>query len=406
MIAVRVFLINIIFQQPAYLQSSSMLRKLSFIYVSTCGVLLVGWQFSNKRTLYDYVLNPVLQTWPPEVAHDFVLAALHYGLVPKYEQQSNPVLRTKLANYDISSPIGLAAGFDKNATGLLGLSQLGFSYIEVGTVTPNQQPGYEGPRLFKLERDKALINRMGFNNAGADEMCDQIDRFNRKHPKNFVLGINIGKNKTSERADLDYKIGVTKLGYYADYLVLNVSSPNTPGLRDLQAKDKLTELIISVKNEMKKRKVDKPLYLKISPDLSLDGIRDIISVVLDPVTKIDGLIVSNSTLRRNLNLHGPFATMTGGLTGKPIRNLSTQMIRTVYRLSDGQIPIIGVGGVFTGDDAFEKIKAGASLVQIYTAFVYQGPTVLRRIEDRLAKLLEESNFSNVSQAIGIEARIK
>ena len=383
-----------------------MLRKLTFIYLSTCGVVLVGWQLSNKRALYDYVITPFLQTCPPEVAHDLALAALHHGLVPKYAQHSNPVLSTKLASYDISSPIGLAAGFDKNATGLIGLSKIGFSFIEVGTVTPKEQPGYEGPRLFKLKRDKALINRMGFNNEGADEMSDQIDKFNMKHKKNFILGINIGKNKTSDCADIDYRIGVMKLGYYADYLVLNVSSPNTPGLRDLQAKDKLTELIISVRREMKKRKVDKPLYLKISPDLSLDWIRDVISVAQCPETKIDGLIVSNSTLRRNFNLHGPFTTMTGGLTGKPIRQLTTQMIRTVYRLSDGQIPIIGVGGVFTGDDAFEKIKAGASLIQIYSALVYEGPTVLRRIEDRLAKLLEENSFSNVSQAVGIEAGIK
>ena len=366
----------------------------------------MGWQLSSKRVLYDYLINPLLQTWPPEVAHDTVLAALHYGLVPRHEQHSSPLLRTKLADYDVASPIGLAAGFDKDATGLPGLSRMGFCFIEVGTVTPKEQPGYQGPRLFKLKRDRGIINRMGFNNEGADEMCDQIDAFNAKHQKNFVLGINIGKNKDSESAELDYRTLVTKLGYYADYLVLNVSSPNTAGLRDLQTRDKLTELILSVRGEMRKRKVDKPLYLKISPDLSLDGVRDIISVAQTSETKIDGLIVSNSTVRRNFNLHGPFATMTGGLTGKPIRSLTTQMIRTVYRLSDGQIPIIGVGGVFTGDDAFEKIKAGASLIQIFSAFVYEGPTVLRRIEDRLAELLRANNFTNVSQAVGIEAGTK
>ncbi|KAI6659319.1 Dihydroorotate dehydrogenase (quinone), mitochondrial [Oopsacas minuta] len=383
-----------------------MLKKLGIIYISTCGAMFLGWHLSNKQKLYDYVLNPFIQTLPPEVAHTFVISALRNGLVPKNPPQTNPILKTKLANYEICSPIGLAAGFDKNARGLFGLSKLGFSFLEVGTVTPQEQPGNSGPRLFKLKRDKALINRMGFNNEGADEMSEQIDTFKDKHPKNFILGINIGKNKLSEIAAIDYRICITKLAYCADYLVLNVSSPNTPGLRDLQGKEQLSQLLLSVKSEMLKRKVDKPLFLKISPDLSMDGIKDIVSVVQAPDTRVDGLIISNSTLRRNFDLHGPYVTMTGGLTGKPIRNLSTQMIRIVYNLTNGQIPIIGVGGVFTGDDAFEKIKAGASLVQIYTAFVYEGPTVVRRIENRLAELLEENKFNNVSEAIGIEANKK
>ena len=380
-----------------------MLKKLGVIYVSTCGLMFVGWHVSNKHTLYDYLLNPFIQLFPPETAHHFAITALRYGVVPTNPPQTNPRLRTKLANYDMSSPIGLAAGFDKDARALFGLSKLGFSFVEVGTVTPQGQPGTPGPRLFRLKQDKALINKMGFNNEGADDMSEQIDTFKEKHKKKFILGVNIGKNKTSEIAALDYRIGVTKLGYCADYLVLNVSSPNTPGLRDLQAKDQLTDLLLSVKNEMVKRKVNIPLFLKISPDLSLDGIEDIVNVVQNQETKVDGLIISNSTVRRNFDLHGPFTTMKGGLTGKPIKDLSTQMIRIVYKLSNGQIPIIGVGGVFTGDDAFEKIKAGASLIQIYTALVYEGPTVLRRIENRLAKLLEENNFNNVSEAVGTEA---
>lgn len=380
-----------------------MLKRLGVIYVSTCGLMFVGWHVSNKQKLYDYLLTPFIQLFPPETAHHFAITALRYGVVPTSPPQTNPRLKTKLANYEMCSPIGLAAGFDKNARALFGFSKLGFSFVEVGTVTPQGQPGNSGPRLFRLKRDKALINKMGFNNEGAEEMSEQIDKFKEKHEKKFILGVNIGKNKTSEVATLDYRIGVTTLGYCADYLVLNVSSPNTPGLRDLQAKDQLTDLLLCVKDEMVKRKVNKPLFLKISPDLSLDGIQDVVSVVQRDETKVDGLIISNSTLRRNFDLHGPFTTMKGGLTGKPIKDLSTQMIRIVYKLSKGQIPIIGVGGVFTGDDAFEKIKAGASLVQIYTALVYEGPTVLRRIENRLAKLLEQNNFSNVSEAVGIEA---
>lgn len=379
-----------------------MLRKLGVIYFSTHGLLYLTWSFGDKDLICDKIITPWLNTWAPEMAHKFVISCLRRGIGPINYPQGDPILKTNLAHYPISSPIGLAAGFDKDAEALPGLSNLKFSFIEVGTVTPQPQSGYEGPRLFKLKKDKAIINRMGFNNEGADAMSERIDKFNEKYTKNFILGINLGKNKKSTDANLDYRTGVMKLGYCADYIVLNVSSPNTKGLRDLQNENELRSLLLNVKSEMKKRKVERPLFLKISPDLTTQGIEDIINVVREDETKVDGLIVANSTIRRDFDLHGPYFRLSGGLTGKPIRNLSTEMIREVYRISKGEIPIIGVGGVFTGDDAFEKIKAGASLIQFYSAFAYEGPTVLRKIESRLAQLLKENNFTNVSEAVGID----
>lgn len=323
--------------------------------------------------------------WPNESFDNF-------HLTPSFQN-------LKLLGLDLKNPIGLAAGFDKNAEAIQGLDEIGFGFIEVGSVTPEPQPGNEKPRVFRLLEDQGIINRYGFNSEGLDVVQGRLKDV-RSGNFGGVLGVNLGKNKLSENAVGDYKQGIEALGPYCDYLVINISSPNTPGLRSMQNKKELEQLLKSTVEERNKLSKPVPLLLKISPDLNEAELKDIASVIQKKGTKIDALIVSNTTIARPESLVSVNSAEIGGLSGAPLKDMSTKVIGQMFKLTQGQVPIIGVGGVASGQDAYEKILAGASAVQIYTAMVYQGPPVVNRIKSELSALLEENNYKGVQEAVG------
>lgn len=278
------------------------------------------------------------------------------------------------------NPVGLAAGFDKDGKYFEDMSKLGFGFIEIGTVTPKPQPGNPRPRLFRLPSDHALINRMGFNNDGVDAMAK---RLKKKRSTGIIIGGNIGKNKDTpnEKAIDDYMICLRTLYPLVDYFVVNVSSPNTPGLRDLQEKEPLTQLLRTLKEEIQKYEVKKPLLLKIAPDLTDSQLDDIVDIVL--ATGTDGVIATNTTISRAKLRTDTSEIGAGGLSGMPLRERSTEVIRYLVQKSKGAIPVIGAGGIFSAEDASEKLKAGASLVQVYTGLIYEGPYMIRNIKKNL-----------------------
>ena len=286
-----------------------------------------------------------------------------------------------------------------------GLTKLGFGFIEVGSVTPLPQPGNEKPRLFRLFKDGGIVNRYGFNSIGHTDVLQNLSKV--PHDKSIIVGLNLGKNKTSQDAIGDYIKGleVFKDSPNIDYFVVNISSPNTPGLRKLQNKETFECLLKIVLNYKSSNHIEKPLLIKISPDLSTKEIEAIAEVILKFRDQVNGIIISNTTTSRPKTMKSDvkLTSQTGGLSGVPLRDLSTVKIRQIYRLTKGQLPIVGVGGVFSGQDAYEKIKAGASLIQIYTALAYQGPPVVRKINRELAQLLKQDGYSNVKQAVGKEA---
>lgn len=294
-------------------------------------------------------------------------------------------LETEVFGLKFRNPVGLAAGFDKNGEYIEPLSNLGFGFIEVGTVTPRPQPGNDKPRMFRLPTDEALINRMGFNNKGVDVMAERLRLVKAKHP-DIIVGGNIGKNKTTpnEQAINDYIICFDKLFDVVDYFVVNVSSPNTPGLRQLQEKQPLTDLLNTLQQRNHKNGVSRPILLKIAPDLSDDQLDDIVEIVKD--AGIAGVIATNTTIDRNmLKTVGGAKDESGGLSGKPLTRRSTEVVRYLSEKSDKSFPIIGVGGIHSENDAIEKLEAGASLVQLYTGFIYEGPGLIKRICNALLK---------------------
>lgn len=296
--------------------------------------------------------------------------------------------------------MGLAAGFDKNAEAVEGLQEIGFGFIEVGSVTPEPQPGNDKPRVFRLVEDDAIINRYGFNSDGLGVVLNRLKLIRGDDKFKGVLGVNLGKNKLSENPVGDYKKGIEAFGPYCDYLVINISSPNTPGLRSMQNKKELEDLLKATVEERNKLPKSVPLLLKISPDLNESELKDIANVIQKKGTKIDALIVSNTTSARPESLISNHAQEIGGLSGAPVKDLSTKVIAQMFKLTKGQVPIIGVGGIASGQDAYEKILAGASAVQIYSAMIYQGPPVVNRIKRELSQLLEENNFKSVQEAVG------
>ena len=280
------------------------------------------------------------------------------------------------------NPVGLAAGFDKDARWIEALESLGFGFIEIGTITPKAQSGNDKPRLFRLQKDEALINRMGFNNAGVDRAVERIQKSKHRVP----LGGNIGKNKVTpnENAVDDYLYSFKKLYNYVDYFVVNVSSPNTPGLRELQGKDQLKRIFQALFEHRTTNEKFKPVLLKIAPDLNQEQLLDIISLVKE--ISIDGLVVSNTTISRNgLVSNNRLFEENGGLSGKPVREMSAKAIKFIHEASGGTIPMIGFGGIHSPEDAIEKLDAGAQLLQLYTGFVYEGPGLIKRINKRLIK---------------------
>jgi dihydroorotate dehydrogenase len=343
------------------------------------------------------LLRPLLRALPPETAHRLTLTALAAGLGGRARAADPPILAQHLWGREFPNPIGIAAGFDKDALVPDALLRLGFGFVEIGTVTPLPQPGNMRPRVFRLDEDAALINRLGFNSGGLDRLVARLHR--RRGSAGFV-GVNIGRNRDSTDASADYIEGVRRTAALADYLVVNVSSPNTPGLRDLQARAVLEALLRQLLGARAEAGATAPLLVKIAPDLSAEERQDIAAVTL--ATGIDGIVVANTTVARPPGLRGRHATEAGGLSGRPLFAPSTALLADIYRLTQGRLKLVGVGGVASAEDAYAKIRAGASLVQLYTALVFAGPALLGDIKAGLARLLRRDGFASVADAVGAD----
>ena len=340
------------------------------------------------------ILRPLIFKFSPEVAHSLAIKALKLNNIPYSKPKDNHILETTFCEKKLSSPIGVAAGFDKNAEVYNPLFNLGFGFVEVGTITPKPQFGNPKPRVFRLEEDEALINRLGFNNSGSEQISQTIKENNKKG----FLGINIGPNKDSTNRIDDYLICFRKFYNLADYITINISSPNTENLRDFHNQDELNSLIDKLKNEKKKLNSNIPLAIKVSPDLNDDQINEVSKIIMDQ--EIGIIIVSNTTDKNRENLKNINKLEKGGLSGKPIEKISNEAISKFYKILKDKTKIIGVGGVSNGQDAFEKIISGATLVQLYTGMVYRGPRIASKISKELIDLLKNKGFKNVSEAIG------
>ncbi len=345
-------------------------------------------------------LWPFISRIDPETAHGLAIFALKRGLVPSCRGKDDPRLRQQLWGRDFANPVGLAAGFDKNGEVTDSMLAQGFGFVEAGTVTPEPQPGNPRPRLFRLASERAVINRLGFNGDGMEAVRRNLLARRSRGP----VGVNLGKNADSADAFADYAAAARTFAGLADYLVVNVSSPNTPGLRALQSRDQLAGLLDAVKEAVAGAAPDNPppLLLKVAPDLTEDDKRDIAEVALEK--NLDGLIATNTTIERPEGLSGADRDENGGLSGRPLFEPSTRVLADFHRLTQGRLTLIGVGGISSGADAYAKIRAGASLVQLYTALVYEGPGLARRINRELAALLERDGFANVAEAVGADHR--
>ncbi|XP_036689941.1 dihydroorotate dehydrogenase (quinone), mitochondrial isoform X2 [Balaenoptera musculus] len=324
----------------------------------------------DERFYADHLMPALQGLLDPEAAHRLAVHVTSLGLLPRATFQDSDMLEVRVLGHKFRNPVGIAAGFDKHGEAVDGLYKMGFGFVEIGSVTPKPQEGNPRPRVFRLPEDQAVINRYGFNSHGLSVVEHRLRARQQTQASltedGLPLGINLGKNKTSVDAASDYAEGVRVLGPLADYLVVNVSSPNTAGLRSLQGKAELRRLLTKL--------------------------------------GIDGLIVTNTTVSRPASLQGALRSEMGGLSGKPLRDLSTQTVREMYALTQGRVPIIGVGGVSSGQDALEKIRAGASLVQLYTALTYRGPPLVGRVKRELEALLKEQGFTRVTDAIGADHR--
>jgi dihydroorotate dehydrogenase len=340
------------------------------------------------------VIDLFLSRLDAESAHGLALRALKSGLLPADRRPDAPSLAVQVWGRSLPNPIGLAAGFDKNAEVPDALLALGFGLVEIGSVTPRPQDGNPRPRLFRLAEDRGVINRMGFPGQGLDAARSRLAIRARR---GFV-GVNVGANKDSTDRAADYVACSVALAPYADYLVCNVSSPNTPGLRTLQGRAQLADLLKRVQDAIAARPV--PLVVKIAPDASDDDLDDIVAVCRE--LRMDGIIVGNTTLSRPPSLLSARRGETGGLSGAPLTALSTDVLRRTAQRVERQFPLVGCGGVGSGADAYAKIRAGATLVQLYSAMVYEGPPLIRRIKDELAALLARDGFATVTEAVGAD----
>ncbi|ANY75113.1 dihydroorotate dehydrogenase (quinone) [Paenibacillus ihbetae] len=363
--------------------------------------------------LYRNIGKPLFFKMDPEKAHHLVVGGLGRasGVIGAeavmrgmYGVSETPDLAVDLFGLHFPTPVGLAAGLDKNAQAVKGFSSIGFGFMEVGTVTPKAQPGNEQPRLFRLPPDEALINRMGFNNEGADAMAKRLSALKERR---IPVAVNIGKNKATpnEKANGDYEACIQALFPYGDFFVVNISSPNTPDLRSLQHGSELSSLLEAVMNEMNRQAgvhgSRKAVLVKIAPDVSDAELEYMVETIR--ASGVSGIIATNTTLSREGLTHSN-AKETGGLSGKPLRERSTEIISRIYKQTGGTLPIIGSGGIFTAADAYEKIRAGASLVEIYTALIYEGPEVNRKLHAGLRQLLAKDGFSHISEAVGANHR--
>ncbi|WP_342670258.1 quinone-dependent dihydroorotate dehydrogenase [Melghirimyces thermohalophilus] len=364
----------------------------------------------DLHTVYS-VIKKCLFRMEPERAHQWAVNALQAAqqtpvllwALERKQAVRDPRLAVQSGQLHFPNPVGMAAGFDKNATIYPALAALGFGFVEVGTLTPKPQPGNSRPRLYRLEEDDAVINRMGFNNKG---IIQAAHSFSTLHRPSVPIGINLGKNKKTpqEEAAGDYRTGLRALYRHGDYFVINISSPNTQGLRDLQHADSLQFLLSDILEEREELRREtgevRPIFVKLAPDLNADMMTETVQIGVK--LGIDGFIAVNTTRSRK-DLVSPHRTEEGGLSGRPLSSSSTEAIRLIYRVTEGQIPIIGVGGIFDGKDAYQKIRAGASLVQIYTGLIYQGPSIVRSINQKLLSLLERDGLDSIQEAVGLDA---
>tara|TARA_B100001059_G_scaffold40741_1_gene32803 strand:+ start:827 stop:1864 length:1038 start_codon:yes stop_codon:yes gene_type:complete len=337
-------------------------------------------------------LKSLLFLFDPEIAHRITINYLKFARFKKPKLYE--VLQSEVFGLNFQNPIGIAAGFDKNGEVAHNLINLGFGFSEVGTVTPKPQPGNPRPRVFRLKDDRAIINRLGFNSVGFREVKTRLEKIGDN-----IIGVNIGANKNSKDFSEDYIKGIKFFSTLASYITINISSPNTPGLRNLEVLENLDVLLDKINNlEREDLLIKIPILLKISPDLEADNLKYLCEKVLS--SKIDGLIISNTTISRD-----SISTDTlekGGLSGKPIFDISTKQLRMAYKYTNGKIPLIGVGGVDSAEKAYEKIKNGASLIQLYTGLVYNGPNLIKDINEDLSSLIERDGYSNISEAVGAE----
>ena len=342
------------------------------------------------------ILRPFLFNLDPETAHDLAIKSLKFNFFPRsmFEVQDEEMLKIKLLGKIFPNPIGLAAGFDKSAEAYNSLLNLGFGFVEVGTVTPLKQIGNPKPRVFRLEEDYALINRLGFNNDGIEIIKNRI----KSEGKEGILGINIGPNKDSKDQKNDFCLGLKNFFDVADYITINISSPNTKGLRDFHDQEKLKNLLFTLNKIKEDKKTNIPLLLKISPDIKDNYISEIANVSIK--NNISAIILTNTTEGNRDNLVSKINKEEGGLSGEPLQKISTNMIKKFYKELNGKIPIIGVGGVNSGKAAYEKILAGASLLQLYTGFVYRGPSTARNIKKELIEILKAEGINNIQEAVG------
>lgn len=363
--------------------------------------------------LYQKLAKPMFFRMDPEKAHHLTIGGLAVaGAVPGMTSlmgalcgvAARPELEVDLCGVRFPNPVGLAAGLDKNAEAVRGFSAIGFGFMEVGTVTPKPQEGNELPRLFRLVPDEALINRMGFNNVGARAMADNLAKTGRRP---IPIAVNIGKNKMTpnDSAEDDYRECIRVLYGYGDFFVVNISSPNTPGLRNLQHGDELKRLLAAVRGEMAAQRAktggaDKPVFVKLAPDVTDEELEYMMESII--MSGVSGVIATNTTIGRDGLTDERKAQEAGGLSGRPLTRRSTEVIRRIYALSGGKLPIIGVGGIFTARDAYEKIRAGACLVEVYTALIYRGPGLLRELNRGLLELLRQDGYGHISEAVGAD----
>ena len=342
------------------------------------------------------VLRPFLFNLDPETAHDLAIKSLKFNPFPAkmFEVEDEQMLNIELLGKNFPNPIGLAAGFDKSAEAYNSLLKLGFGFVEVGTVTPLKQFGNPKPRIFRLEDDHALINRLGFNNDGTETIKDRI----KSERKKGILGVNIGPNKETKDQKNDFCLGLKNFFDIADYITVNISSPNTEGLRDFHDQEKLIDLMVALNKIKKENGTNIPLLLKISPDINNSHIPEIADAAIK--NNISAIILTNTTNGNRDNLTSEFKEEEGGLSGNPLHQISTNMIKKFYKELNIQIPIIGVGGINSGKSAYDKIIAGASLLQLYTGFVYRGPSTAKDIKKELIQILKTEGIKNIKEAIG------
>jgi dihydroorotate dehydrogenase len=365
--------------------------------------------------LYKSLVRPLLFRKDPETSHEMILALLARaeffgGIVENLYKVEDERLAVRVGPLTFANPVGLAAGFDKNAQAPKMISSFGFGFMEIGAVTAQAQAGNPKPRLYRLSEDDALINRLGFNNEGAEAIAIKLDRLHtRRGRPQIPLGINIGRTKIVETKDAvaDFLSCFEKLFDHGDFFTLNVSSPNTPNLRDLQEKSLLRELVSAVQEKNRELAAGaginlKPVFVKIAPDMNFAQVDEIIEVVES--VKLTGIVATNATAFMRDNLRSPHGSEPGGLSGRPITKAVTGFIAHIYQVTRGRLPIIGVGGIFNAQDAYDKIKAGASAVQIYTGWIYEGPAAVKQINKGLLRLIERDGLKQISQAVGGAAK--